>query len=111
MSSVTTPPTISHPRRARTMSDLLDAIADALAVDGWEVEHGTLDTQGMTVVDSRTGCLYRLELADDGMLDDADWRQRMTMATRPAALKRPGMAAPVVYSIDPAGFNGMELHS
>jgi hypothetical protein len=113
--SIPTPPTNSHPaRRARTMGDLLEAIADALGADDWAVEHGTLDTQGMTVVDSRTGCLYRLELADDGMLDDADWRHRV-LSTRPAMLVKTGMSHPKVglngYAVDPAGFNGMEVHN
>jgi hypothetical protein len=29
----------------------------------------------MTVVDSRTGLLYRLWLTDDGILDDAEWQR------------------------------------
>jgi hypothetical protein len=65
----------SPPRRPRTVDDLLNVFVGALNANEYGVKPDTADARGMTVVDSRTGLLYRLWLTDDGILDDAEWQR------------------------------------
>jgi hypothetical protein len=64
------------PRRPRTMGDLLDLFVEAISANDYEVEAGSIDTQGVTIADSRNGLLYRVEVTEEGMLDDAEWQRR-----------------------------------
>jgi hypothetical protein len=111
--SVPTRPINSHPAcHARTISTLLDMIAAALNADGATVLPDDIDSAGMTIVID--GMSYRLEIAEPELMDDADWRHRV-LSTRPAMLVKTGMSHPKVglngYAVDPAGFNGMEVHN
>jgi hypothetical protein len=115
-------------RRTRTMGDLLNSIALALPDDNWAVEPENTDTQGMTIVDGRNGLLYRLELTQEGIVDNEEWQRRSDVAAarelarssrdfeqflreqdkRRKQGKEAANRRDAVIGEDPAGFNGME---
>jgi hypothetical protein len=123
-------PSVTH---ARTIAVLLDTIAAGLNADGATVEPNDIDSSGMSIVID--GLVFRLEIAEPELMDDADWRRRFDdyehvatsdqssafigeadddldaaivsrrLASADWAAHRPSVNAP---HIDPAGFNGME---
>jgi hypothetical protein len=106
------------PRRPRTMGDLLDLFVSAVSANDYEVEAGSIDTQGVTIADSRNGLLYRVEVTEDGMLDDAEWQQRSSAnyehflrqqeARRRIEEDGDDCRRSAFLGEDPAGFNGQE---
>jgi hypothetical protein len=59
--------------QSRTMGAILNRIAIALDGDGSWIEPGSIDSSGLTVVAS--GMLFRVELDDAGIIDDADYQR------------------------------------
>lgn len=102
--------------RPRTVGDLLNTIAESLDRDGWEIEPGSVDTQGLSL--SVEGVSYRLSFTDESRLyptqeayDRAEYAAFIRSEDKRRNMEEDGndMRDAFIGEVDPCGFNGMEI--